>query len=42
MSDRSWEISKEVAGMIGMEAVAIGAGMLTMGAGTVAINALAF
>ena len=42
MSDKSWEISKEVAGMIGMEAVAIGAGMLTMGAGTVAINALAF
>ncbi len=42
MSDRSWEISKEVAAMIGMEAVAIGAGVLTMGAGTVAINALAF
>lgn len=42
MSDRSWEVSTQVAGMIGMEAIAIGAGMLTMGAGTIVVNALAF
>ncbi len=42
MSDKSWEISKEVAGMIGMEAIAIAAGMVTMGVGTVAINSVMF
>lgn len=42
MSDKSWEISTEIAGMIGMEAVAIAAGVVTAGAGTVLINTLAF
>ena len=42
MSDRSWEISQDVAGMIAIEAIAIGAGVVTAGLGTAAINALAF
>lgn len=41
MSDKAWDVSQEVAGMIAMEAIAIAAGAVTMGAGTVAINALA-
>lgn len=41
MSDKSWDISKEVGGMIAMEAIAIAAGVVTAGVATGAINAVA-
>jgi hypothetical protein len=39
MSDRSWEVSQEVAGFIAMEAIAIAAWVVTAGTATVVINA---
>jgi len=39
MSDKSWDVSKEIGWMIAMEAFAIAAGVVTAGTATVAINA---
>jgi hypothetical protein len=39
MSDKSWDVSKEIGWMIAMEAFAIAAGVVTAGTATVVINA---